>query len=262
MFFRRNFQFLAVLSLSFFVSCKAYEQDILFQMPTDQTSAFSEAIYEVEKNYLLQPNDWVEAQLFYRDGEQLINFNYREEGQIGNNQPNQNAQRFRYLVQADGSIKLPMIGTYKIAGMTIDQAERMLEKEFNKIFKGSFLKLAFQNKRVTILGAINAVVPIDNENTSLLELLALAGGIQFGAKAQNIKVIRGDFNNLQVFEVDLTTVDRMKKSMVSIVPGDLIYVEPWRRTWLQALRDVSPVIGVTSSISTLVFLLVNSLNNP
>ena len=85
MFFRRNLQFLAVLSFSLLVSCKAYKQDILFQMPDDQASIVAEAIYEVEKNYMLQPNDWIEAQLFYRDGEQLINFNYREEGQIGNN---------------------------------------------------------------------------------------------------------------------------------------------------------------------------------
>lgn len=261
MFFRTKSQFLAVLSIIFLVSCKAYKQDLLFQLPDQESSVLSEALYETQSNYILQPNDWIEAQLFYRDGEQLINLNFRDENLGGNNQQMQNQVQSRYLVQSDGSVKLPMVGTFTLAGMTIDQAERMLEKEFDQIFKGSFLKLVYQNKRVTVLGAVNAVVHLENENTSLLEVLALSGGVQFGAKAQNIRILRGELNNPQVFQVDLTTVEGMQASMVHILPGDVIYVEPWRRPWLEVLRDVSPVLGVTTGVSTLVFLLVNSLNN-
>lgn len=257
---KRTFRFFSILLLSFLISCKAYKQDILFQLSEDR-SELSSSVYEAEKNYQIKPDDWLEVLLFYKNGEQLINPNYVEEGQGANNQFSQNRQRFSYLVQSDGNVKLPMIGTVHLAGLTIDEAERSLETAFDEIYKGSFLKISFANKRVTLLGALSTVVPLENENTSLLEVLAIAGGVQFGSQAQNVRVLRGDLDNPQVFEIDLTTVTGMKASMINIYPGDVIYVEPWRRPWLQVLRDISPVIGVTSSVSTLVFLLINSINN-
>jgi polysaccharide export outer membrane protein len=261
MVFRKAFQFLVVISFTFLVSCKVYKRDILFQLPEDGESELSTAVYEVEKNYVLQPNDWIEARLFNRDGEQLINPNVPSDLPMGNNQAGQNNQQFRYLVQADGSVKLPMIGTYKLAGLTIDEAERLLEKEYDLIYKGSFLKIVYSNKRVVVLGAMSAVVPLQNENTSLLEVLASVGGVQFGAQAQNIRVIRGSLNQPEVFLVDLTTIEGMRESIISLQPGDVIYIEPWRRPWQELIRDFSPILGITSSVSTLVFLLISSLNN-
>jgi polysaccharide export outer membrane protein len=260
MLFRRALRSHTLLIFTFFVSCKAYKQDVLFQLPED-TSKISTSVYDAESNYRIRPNDWLEVFLFYKDGELLINPNAEVMGERTGNQLNQNRQRFKYLVQMDGTLKLPMVGTHSIAGLTIDEAERMLEGEYDKIYKGSFLKISFLNKRVTVLGTVNRVIPIENENTSLLEVLALAGGIQFGSKAQNIRVLRGDLSNPEIFLIDLTTTEAMRDSMLTIVPGDVIYIEPWRRPWLQTLRDISPVIGVTSSVTTLVFLLVNSLNN-
>ncbi|MFT6940916.1 MAG: polysaccharide export outer membrane protein, partial [Cyclobacteriaceae bacterium] len=70
-----------------------------------------------------------------------------------------------------------------------------------------------------------------------------------------------DLTNPEVFLVDLSTVQGMRQSMISVLPGDVIYIEPWRRTWLQGLRDVAPVLGITSSVATLVFLIVNTANN-
>jgi polysaccharide export outer membrane protein len=256
---KHNFHQLLALPVLIFVSCTAYKQDILFQLPEDQ-SILEASIYDAEKNYLIQPNDWLELYLFYNDGETLINPNAELLDNPNSNQLNQNRQRFRYLVQINGDVKMPLIGTQNIGGLTIDQAEKKLEVEFNKIYKGAFLKMSFLNKRVTVLGALSTVVPLDNENTSLLEVLALAGGVQFGAKAQNIRILRGDFDDPVVFEVDLSTVAGMRASMLTVHPGDVIYIEPWRRTWLEGLRDISPVIGITSSVSTLVFLLINTLN--
>lgn len=217
--------------------------------------------YEVGRNYIIQPNDWLEAHLFYNGGELLIDPTATIAGQNNNNLLNQNRQSFSYLVQTDGMIKLPMIGKKMVAGLTIDQAEKELELAYNTYYKDSFLKLKYLNKRVTVLGAINTVIPLENENTSLLEVIALAGGIQFGHKADNIRIIRGDLNAPEVYQVDLSSIDGMQTSMITVIPGDIIYIEPWRRTWMQVMRDIAPIVGVTSSVSTLIFLLVNTLNN-
>ena len=56
------------------------------------------------------------------------------------------------------------------------------------------------------LGAIESqVVPLNNENTSLVEVLAASGGLKPEARVQNIKLIRG----AEVYRVDLSTVSGM-----------------------------------------------------
>lgn len=54
------------------------------------------------------------------------------------------------------------------------------------------------------------VVPLDNEGMSLIEVLGLAGGIT-GSKAYRVKLIRGDLRNPQVFLINLSTIEGMKK---------------------------------------------------
>ncbi|MEM6830107.1 MAG: polysaccharide export protein EpsE, partial [Bacteroidota bacterium] len=78
-------------------------------------------------------------------------------------------------------------------------------------------------------------------------------GIEFGAKAQNIKLIRGDL----VYQIDLSTISGMKKTNMDVEPGDVIYIEPWRRPWLEALRDVAPALSLVSSVLTLIVVVQN-----
>jgi polysaccharide export outer membrane protein len=43
-------------------------------------------------------------------------------------------------------------------------------------------------------------------------------------------------------------------------PGDIVYVEPVRRPFIEALRDYSPVITIVTSLATLIFIV--SQTNP
>ena len=61
-------------------------------------------------------------------------------------------------------------------------------------------------------GGEGKVVNLENENTTLIEALALAGGITNTGKANKIKVIRGDLRNPKVMLVDLSTIEGMKQS--------------------------------------------------
>ena len=238
--------------------CKAYKQDILFRLD-DNFSAkdLSQAVFQAETNYKLQPDDLIRLEVFTNDGERLIDPNFELVVQQGNQQY-QNRSQYQYLIQTDGTVKLPMVGKKNLEGLAIDEAEQILEQEYNISYKNSFVKLSVLNRRVIVLGANGGqVITIQNENTSLIEVLALYGGLNLGAKADKIKLIRGDLANPQVFKIDLATISGMKDSIVEVESGDVIYVEPWRRPWLESLRDVSPILGLTSSILTLIVVIQN-----
>lgn len=244
-------------------SCKMYYQDILFQLDEEFTAEdLNERVFLMERNYLIKPNDVLILDVFTNNGERIIDPN-NELGQGGqqnrmmqNQNQNQNGQNINsYVVQYNGEIKVPVVGMVNVEGKTLIDAETQLQELFNAYYKDSYVRLNFSNNRVFVLGANGGqVIPIQNENTTLIEVLTLYGGFDFGSKANSIKVIRGDFTNPQVFEVDLTTISSMKMSIVSMNPGDVIYVEPWRRPVYQSIRDISPILSLISSVIALTFV--------
>ena len=213
----------------------------------------SKATEAVESNYMLKANDALLLDVFTNNGERLIDPNL-EMATVPAQQQQLFKDVFQYIIQADGVATFPVIGDVKIAGMTMFEAEEEIAKRFNEVYIDSFVKIRMANRRVFVLGAPGGrVVPLPNENTSLIEVLASAEGLDFGAKSQNIKLIRGK----DVYRINLATISGMQETNMSVEPGDVIYVEPWRRPWLETLRDVSPALSIVSSVLTLIVVVQN-----
>jgi polysaccharide export outer membrane protein len=217
----------------------------------NNTQAVQAQVQKTEKNYVIQKNDRLELEVYTNQGERLIdpnNFISKEgaEGAVQKQVVN------TYLVDQEGLVKLPMVGTINLEGLTIRQAEDILQKEYLKFYKETFVVLKFTNKRVVVLGAPGGqVIPLLHDNMRLTEVLALAKGINNDAKAFNIRVLRGE----TLFIADLTTFEGYKKNDILIEPGDIVYVEPIRRPLLESLRDYGPVISIITSMTTLLVVL-------
>ena len=248
--------------LSFLIvlqACKTYKQDIMFETAEDYDSGnLLSAIDRAEKNYVIQVNDLLRLELFTNKGERIIDPNFELGiGQVGN-QNLINQQDFGYLVQVDGQIKVPILNLVALEGLTIQQAESKLEELYNSYYKDSFVRLSYLNKRVIVLGAPGGqVVPLPNENMSLVEVIALSGGVDQDGRVNNVRLIRGDLNNPEVFLVDLSTVEGMQASILNVEPGDIIYIEPRRRVFIEVLRDVTPILSLVTSLLTLAFVIEN-----
>jgi len=134
------------------------------------------AIREAESNYRIQPGDLLNVEVYTNKGELLIDPNFEllkdSRGNLQENRLNPD-----YLVQEDGSVKLPIVGMMDLQGLTLHEAEGILEKEYSNYYKDVFVITRYTNKRVIVMGATGGqVVPLINEKTSLIEVLALAGG--------------------------------------------------------------------------------------
>ena len=229
----------------------------MFKIDEEQDLSYlSSEISVLERNYVIQPNDLLELKVYTNKGEQIIDPNY--ELQLQQNQDRREQERPKMLVLEDGSVKFPMIGTVNLGGMQINDAEAYLEKKYDVYYKDAFVKLNYLNKRVIVLGAPGGkVIPIENENTSVIEVVALAGGIEIGGKAHNLKLIRGDLHEPQVFLIDLSTVAGMRTSMMDALPGDIIYIEPSRKIVTEGARDFMTIFAIVVNTITLYYLIVN-----
>jgi polysaccharide export outer membrane protein len=240
------------ISFLFLVSCASYKQNIMFKSTegVEPERVNKEAI-SVEKNYKIQKNDLLSLEVYSNQGERLIDPNPELSQKNGVIQESEQTEP-TYLVDLKGIVRLPMVGEMNLENLTLRQAEEILQKEYAKFFKEPFVLLSYTNKRVVLLGAVGGqVIPLSNENMNLLEVLALAKGVNNDAKAQNIKLIRGE----TVFEIDLSTIQGFREGNVLVESGDVIYVEPIRRPVSEALRDYSGALTLLVSLTTLIVLI-------
>jgi polysaccharide biosynthesis/export protein len=202
-----------------------------------------------EKNYVIQKNDLLLLDVFSNNGEKIIDPNPELTNSAAANTNTNQPSAINYLVDINGIVRFPMIGELKVDGLTLRQAEEIAQKEFAKYFKEPFLVINYQNKRVIVLGALGGqVIPLTNQNVTLVEVLALAKGLSNDAKAHNIKVIR----NEHVYQIDFSTIDGFKAGNMLIEPGDVVYVEPVRRPFSESLKDNFTLVSVIVSLATLV----------
>lgn len=250
--------------LLLFTACNSYKQHILLQtkaerMPKSLLQAAA-GIEAIEKNYVIQRNDFIEVRLYSNKGENLIDMNVPRPGAVaGTAQLQQAAPPPRFMVEDDGSVRLPQVGAVRLAGYRLRQADSLLEAAYNNFYVDPYVNVRFASKRVVVLGATqNQVVPLVNENTNLFEVLAICGGLGTNGKAQNIRLVRGDLRDPEVHLIDLSTVEGMTKANLTVQPNDIIYIEPIRRPLREVFADVTPILSligtVVSVISVVIFI--------
>lgn len=231
-------------------ACQSYKQNILFTV--DDPSILRDSLTASDENQTIAVGDYLQIQVFTKNGENIIDPDF----ELRNTNANIAGLRptLKYLVRNDGNVKLPMIGDINLLGKTLYEAEDTLQLAYGKFYKNTYINLVFLNKRVIVLGSAGGmVITLDNENTTLVEIIAMAAGIDENGKGHNIRLLRGE----QVFVADLTTVSGFQKGNVPVEPGDVIYIEPVRRPFNEFIRDNGSIVSVITSIVSLTILLLS-----
>lgn len=229
-----------LLIMIFLGSCKVFVPYQMLRQGKYPISQFPDSVQQQE--YRIAPNDMLSMSVFSNNGENLID-------PTGGKQI-QNSE-LSYLVEFDGQVKLPVLDRIPISGLTLREAEKMLEERYSAYYNQPFVQLQVTNNRVIIFtggqGSEAKVLPLENTNTTLFEALAMAGGIQDG-KAHRIKLIRGDLKNPQVYVIDLSTIEGMTKSNLVLQANDIIYVQPRDKIPQKILDNITPYLTLTSTI--------------
>lgn len=233
---------LFILIILLFASCKVISPSKMFQ--TEKDFEFSE-FQASKKEYIIQPFDKLNLKIYTNDGFRLIDV----QGNAGNNMQSRNV--ISYLVEYDGKVKVPTLGRIKISGLTIRDAEQLLEKEYSQYYKNPFVIINVTNRRIIVFSggsSKGSVLPITNENFTLIEALAQAGGIDNFSKSYKIKLIRGNLNDPQVFLFNVSDLKDMKKANFLLQANDIIYVETRPRYASKILVEIAPYMSLLTTI--------------
>lgn len=234
------------------------------------------------KEYRVQPGDFLLFRIFTNNGESILDPNGElrfgapaGKGTVSQTAPTTSAtsgtrpatgggnagggnnvdNSSTFEVLPDGQVRLPMVGFVPVQGLRLLQIDSLLERKFSAFYKEVFVESRIGNQRVVVLGAAGngaQVISLTYQTTSLLEVLALAGGVSLEGRTTNIRLVRGtDPRTAQVQLIDLSTLEGMRQANVQVVANDVVYIEPVRRPFVSALRDNFRLVGILSSIAVI-----------
>jgi len=224
-------------------------RDIMFKTPVDYQ--FAELPDTVQRAFRIQPNDFLQFRLFANDGFKMIDL-ITEEG----NRNLQNRNTFTYLCDFDGQVKLPLVGRVPLVGKTLREAEVYLEGLYAEYYHRPFIMLNIINRRVVVFpggGGDAKVINLDNNNTTLTEVLGQAGGLAKRGDARRVKLFRRKpGGGREVFQFDLSDIEGLKYADMVIQGDDIVYVHPNPEIAREVLYDINPIIAL---LTTLVLVL-------
>ncbi|TVR41753.1 MAG: hypothetical protein EA392_01065 [Cryomorphaceae bacterium] len=248
---------LLFLTMAFAIASCNINKDLMFKTPIGYDYDVPPEVIDLE--YKIQPFDLLNFRLYSNDGFLLIDLTSGS-GAVGGGQQNQMMMRnmqniIRYRVEVTGDVKLPTIGLTKLAGMTVRDAEFYLEDLYSEYYVRPYAMLEITNNRVIVMpgsGGDARVITLTNNNMTVTEALAQAGGVAKRGNASKIKLIRNSPEGRKVYLINLAKIDGVADGDIIVQANDIIYVEPVPQYVAEALRDVTPLVGLLTTFLVLI----------
>ncbi len=239
--------FLLFFSLIFFLGC-VDDSLVLFKQQQDEYNLKKELTdigYKIPQEktvyqYKIQPQDRLNITIF----------NHPELSSVINDTTNGTNLKGT-LVYPDGTVNLPLIGSVKVAGLTVQQAEAKLTKEYAKYIKKPYVKVDDVSKKIYVLGEVKQprVINMPQDTISLIEAISESGGFTDKAKRNEIKIISGDWSHPTMKIVDLTKLKPSDVNKLVLKPNEIVYVTPIKSKPLDIrIFGIQPVIDFVNSI--------------
>jgi polysaccharide export outer membrane protein len=132
------------------------------------------------------------------------------------------------VVLPDGIISFPLLGLLKAAGKTVGQFKAELEERISQYVSDPVLNLEVRQVNSMIIYVIGRVnTPnrfIVNTNVSVLQALAMAGGLNPFAKRNSVKILRneGGVTKTLPFHYDDVVEGKHLEENIELKRGDVI----------------------------------------
>ena len=154
-------------------------------------------------------------------------------------------------IDSTGRISLPLIGNVQAAGRTIRRLEQEIAAAYGRSHLQNpditvFLKES-AGQRVTVDGEVKkpGIHPI-TANTTLVDIIALAGGFSNVADEEKVFVFRDFGGQKLVANYNMTAIRSGKRSNPRIYGGDVVIV--FTHQGRVAFNNLKEALGVASSV--------------
>ena len=139
-----------------------------------------------------------------------------------------NTQEVGYLVDSDGNIHFPVLGTIQAGGLTPKELRETLTEELKEYIKDPIVNVRLLNFTVSVLGEVGrpGTYTVNGERIALPEALGLAGDLTIFGRRDNVLVVREHEGEKTYQYVDLGSSESLNSDFYYLQQHDVVYVEP------------------------------------
>ena len=177
---------------------------------------------------VIQPDDMLTINVSALDYDAVRPFNLPAVSFIGEGGSIERSAQQYYLVDYNGNIEFPVLGTLKISGLNRVQATNMITDKLKDYIKDPIVNIRIVNFKVTVLGEVTrpGQYNVRNERITILEAIGSAGDLTLYGQRNNVLVIREENGKKTYNRVDLTSEDIFNSPYYYLNQNDVVYVEP------------------------------------
>jgi polysaccharide export outer membrane protein len=257
--------FLATAVAVALASCGSSKNVAYFQNSDSVSLAESRYLYDAK----IMPKDVLSITVSTSEDAAAVPFNLTVPTPYTLGQRNSYSQAMlqSYIVDNDGDIDFPLLGTVHLAGLTKKEAERHIRDKIRSYMNRKekpIVTVRMINYKISVIGEVAkpGMFTVANEKISILEALAQAGDLTIYGRRDRVKLIREDATGEKNIHVlNLNDANIINSPYFYLQQNDVVYVEP---NDVKALNSsIGPAttlavssVGVLVSIVTLIVSLV------
>ena len=216
-----------VLMLS---GCGSTKNVAYFQNADSISLAASKMLYEAK----IMPKDELTITVITTDPKVAMPFNLAVSNTIGTSGQLSSSQGSLqgYLVDNNGNIEFPVVGTLHVGGLTKKQAEDLVKSKIKPYLADSenpIVTVRMASYHVSVIGEVTkpGIISVPQEKMSVLEALAQAGDLTIYGKRDNVLLIRQDAEGEKhTYRMNLNDANIINSPFYYLQQNDIIYVEP------------------------------------
>ena len=165
------------------------------------------------------------------------------------------------LVDKEGNISLPIIGSVKVGGLTTFEAKALIKTMAAHYYKSPDVQLRFANFAITVLGEVlhPGTFTMPNEKVSVLDALGTAGDLTIYGRRDNILVVRETDGKKEVARLNLNSADIFKSPFFYLEQNDVVYVEPNKQKIIAADAARTRTITIAGSVAAVLIVLLTRI---
>ena len=227
----------AILTLS---SCGSVKDIAYFQ---NKVINDPEAI-DKHAGIVIQPKDMLSIVVSSRNPELVAMFNLPVVSYMAGSEivANGGQQRLMgYVVDNDGQIDFPVLGTINVAGLTRWELSELIKKRLldDGLLTDAVVTVEFMNFKVSVIGEVNnpGTFTIEGDKVTVLQAISLARDLTIFGERENVTIIRERNGERTMYEINLCDVSMFDSPAYYLQQNDVVYVQPSKVKARQSTTD-------------------------
>ena len=257
--------FAVIIGMVLLCSCGSTKKITYLQNIQDVDLELSRHLYDAK----IMPKDVLSITVSTVNPEAAAPFNQTVPTVLSSSQQStyNNSLMQSYLVDNNGQIDYPIVGTITVGGLTKSECEQLIVGKIRPYLNENerpLVTVRMFNYKISVIGEVNrpGMFTVGNEKINIYEALAQAGDLTIYGVRNTVKLIREDATGKkEIHTINLNDANLVTSPYYYLQQNDIVYVEPNKVKSRNSGIGTSTTIwfSATSILISLTSLLYNIL---